>query len=126
MATDDLGAIMGQLDETGKKMDAVTGKGPDGGGMKDAMGGEAKPAGGGKSSGDPELDSAIDGLGTDAAIVACLKRIGMKLDEPSRAIMKAELMKKGGKFDATGFIGKNGGYKNSDFGMEDTEDEMSS
>lgn len=96
------------LDETGKKMDALTGKEPGG-----PPGGPpaGKPA---KSSGDPDLDMAIDGAGFDPPAVNCLKRIAAKLDDASKAIMKKEL---GGKSDPgmMDFIGKNGGFKDDDF-----------
>lgn len=118
MPVDD--ATLKALDETGAKMDAMTG-GEAGGGLP-GMGGDKpadKPADkpkekAAKSSGDPDLDMAIDSTGYDAVVVNCLKRVGAKLDDKGKAIMKKEL---GGKSDPgmMGFIGDNGGYKDEDF-----------
>ena len=116
MPVDD--ATMKSLDETGSKMDAILGKPP--------MDGADKPPGDkpGKSSGDPDLDNAIDSTGYDTVVVNCLKRIGAKLDDKGKATMKSELAAKSdpGMME---FIGKNGGTKDEDFeGVKMGEDAM--
>lgn len=106
MPVDD--ATLKALDETGAKMDAMTGGGA---AMPSADKPKEKTA---KSSGDPDLDMAIDSTGYDPVVVNCLKRVGAKLDDKGKAVMKKELS---GKSDPgmMGFISDNGGYKDEDF-----------